>query len=72
MSVFAPLLPPPASHISQYKDKWTGQILSRPALPGMDRFLLQLRVGTMPHAQMLRATERYSTVLTPAVRKAMA
>ena len=44
----------------------------RPVLPGMDRFLLQPRVGTMPHAPMLRAIEVYGTVVVPAVRKAKA
>lgn len=44
----------------------------RPVLPGMDRFLLQLHVGTLPHAQMLRAIERDRTVDVPAVQKAMA
>jgi probable LLM family oxidoreductase len=37
----------------------------------MDRFLLQLSVGTMPHVQMLRAIELYGTVVAPAVRKAL-
>ncbi|MDP1889396.1 MAG: hypothetical protein Q8K55_00775 [Gemmatimonadaceae bacterium] len=44
----------------------------RPVLPVVDRFLLQLSVGTMPRAQMLRAIERDGTVVAPAVRKAMA
>ena len=43
-----------------------------PVLPGMDRFRLQRRVGTMPRAQMLRAIELYGTVAAPAVRKAIA
>jgi hypothetical protein len=38
----------------------------------MDRFLLQLSVGTMPHAPMLRALELHGTVVVPAVRKALA
>jgi hypothetical protein len=38
----------------------------------MDRLLLQLSVGTMPHAQMLRAIELHGTVVAPAVRKALA
>lgn len=48
------------------------KILYEHELFGMDRFLLQLSVGTMPHAQMLRAIELYGTVVAPAVRKAMA
>jgi hypothetical protein len=35
-----------------------------------DRFLLQLSVGTMPHADMMRAIELYGTVVAPAVRLA--
>ena len=37
-----------------------------------DRFLLQLSVGTMPHADMMKAIELYGTVVAPAVRKAIA
>lgn len=48
------------------------KILYERELFGMDRFLLQLSVGTMPHAQMLRAIELYGTVVAPAVRKALA
>ncbi len=47
------------------------KILYERELFGMDRFLLQLSVGTMPHAQMLRAIELYGTVVAPAVRKAL-
>ena len=48
------------------------KILFERELFGMDRFLLQLSVGTMPHAQMMRAIELYGTVVAPAVRKALA
>ena len=48
------------------------KILYEHELFRMDRFLLQLSVGTMPHAQMLRAIELYGTVVAPAVRKALA
>jgi probable LLM family oxidoreductase len=37
-----------------------------------DRFLLQLTVGPMPHARVLRAIELLGTVVAPAVRKALA
>lgn len=47
------------------------KILYEHELFGMHRFLLQLSVGTMPHAQMLRAIELYGTVVAPAVRKAL-
>ena len=36
-----------------------------------DRFLLQLTVGTMPHAQVMRAIEIYGTEVAPAVRRAL-
>ncbi|MBI2408683.1 MAG: LLM class flavin-dependent oxidoreductase [Gemmatimonadetes bacterium] len=49
----------------------TDKILYEHELFGMDRFLLQLSVGTMPHAQMMRAIELYGTVVAPAVRKAL-
>jgi probable LLM family oxidoreductase len=38
---------------------------------GNQRFLLQLTVGSMPHAAVLRAIELYGTVVAPAVRKAV-
>lgn len=37
-----------------------------------DRFLLQLTVGTMPHAEVLRAIELFGTVVAPAVRASVA
>jgi probable LLM family oxidoreductase len=46
------------------------KILYGHELFGNDRFMLQLSVGTMPHAQMMRAIELYGTVVAPAVRKA--
>ena len=36
-----------------------------------DRFLLQLSVGTLPHADVMRAIELLGTVVAPAVRKAI-
>ena len=36
------------------------------------RFLLQLSVGTMPHREMLRATELFGTEVAPAVRAEVA
>jgi probable LLM family oxidoreductase len=48
------------------------KILYEHELFGMDRFLIQLSVGTMLHAQMMRAIELYGTVVAPAVRKALA
>jgi probable LLM family oxidoreductase len=37
-----------------------------------DRFLLQISVGSMPHAQLMRAIELFGTAVAPAVRKAVA
>jgi alkanesulfonate monooxygenase SsuD/methylene tetrahydromethanopterin reductase-like flavin-dependent oxidoreductase (luciferase family) len=38
----------------------------------MERFLIQLSVGHLPHEAMLRAIELYGTVVAPAVRKEVA
>jgi hypothetical protein len=37
-----------------------------------DRFLLQMTVGSIPHAKIMRSLELYGTVVAPAVRKATA
>jgi probable LLM family oxidoreductase len=37
----------------------------------MDRFLIQMTVGTMPHAQVMKSIELFGTVVAPAVRKAL-
>jgi probable LLM family oxidoreductase len=50
----------------------TEKILFQHEIFGHDRFLLQLSVGTMPHAEMLRAIELYGTEVAPAVRAALA
>jgi probable LLM family oxidoreductase len=47
------------------------KILYEHELFGNQRFLLQLSVGTMPHAELMRAIELYGTVVAPAVRKAL-
>jgi alkanesulfonate monooxygenase SsuD/methylene tetrahydromethanopterin reductase-like flavin-dependent oxidoreductase (luciferase family) len=36
-----------------------------------DRFLLQMSVGTLPHAKVMRSIELLGTVVAPAVRKAI-
>lgn len=36
-----------------------------------DRFLMQFSVGTLPHADLMKAIELYGTVVAPAVRKAL-
>ena len=38
----------------------------------MDRFLLQMTVGSVPHRQVMRSIELFATVVAPAVRKAVA
>ena len=38
----------------------------------MDRFLLHVSVGTLPHAQVMRAIELLGTQVAPAVRAAVA
>jgi probable LLM family oxidoreductase len=45
------------------------KILFEHSLFGNQRFLMQLSVGTMPHAQMLKAIELLGTVVAPAVRE---
>ena len=44
------------------------KILFQHSIFGHDRFLLQLSVGTLPHASIMRAIELYGTVVAPAVR----
>ena len=48
------------------------KILFEHELFRMDRFLLQLSVGTMPHDKVLHAIELYGTKVAPIVRKALA
>jgi alkanesulfonate monooxygenase SsuD/methylene tetrahydromethanopterin reductase-like flavin-dependent oxidoreductase (luciferase family) len=47
------------------------KILFEHELFGNQRFLLQLTVGTMPHAKVMRAIELLGTVVAPAVRRAL-
>ncbi len=37
-----------------------------------DRFLLQMAIGLMPHAQIMRGIELYGTKVAPLVRAALA
>jgi hypothetical protein len=39
---------------------------------GIDRFMLHVSAGTMPHADVLRAIELLGTEVAPLVRKALA
>ncbi len=50
----------------------TEKILYQHEIFDHDRFLLQLSVGTMPHAELLRAIELFGTEVAPAVRAALA
>ena len=47
------------------------KILFEHELFGHTRFLAQMSVGTLPHAQMMRSIELYGTKVVPAVRKAL-
>jgi probable LLM family oxidoreductase len=47
------------------------KILYQHSLFGHGRFLLQMGVGGVPHAAMMRSIELYGTVVAPAVRKAL-
>ncbi len=47
------------------------KILYGHELFGNDRFLAQMSVGTLPHAQMMRSIELFGTQVAPAVRKAI-
>ena len=50
----------------------TEKILFEHELFGHQRFLAQMSVGTMPHAQVMRAIELLGTEVAPAVRAATA
>jgi probable LLM family oxidoreductase len=47
------------------------KIIAEHELFGMDRFLLQLTVGTLPHAEVMRAIELLGTEVAPRVRAAV-
>jgi probable LLM family oxidoreductase len=48
------------------------KILFQHAIFGHDRFLIQLSVGSMPHARIMRAIELLGTEVAPAVRAELA
>lgn len=50
----------------------TEKILFQHELFGHDRFLLQIGVGTLPHAKVLRAIELFGTEVAPVVRAEIA
>jgi probable LLM family oxidoreductase len=50
----------------------TEKILRQQEILGFDRFLVHISVGTMPHAQVMKAIELFGTEVAPAVRAALA
>ncbi len=50
----------------------TDKILFEHSLFGHQRFMIQMSVGTLPHAAMMHAIELFGTKVAPAVRKATA
>ncbi len=48
------------------------KILYERELFGMNRFLIQFSVGSLPHDQIMRSIELFGTVVAPAVREACA
>jgi len=48
------------------------KVLEQHRLFGLDRFLLHVSVGTLPHAQVLRAIELFGTEVAPLVRAEVA
>jgi hypothetical protein len=48
------------------------KILFQHEIFGHQRFLLQLSVGTIPHAGLMRAIELFGTEVAPAVREELA
>lgn len=47
----------------------TDKLLAMHAMFGNDRFLIQMGIGFIPHAQMMRSIELYGTEVAPAVHK---
>ncbi|PWJ90338.1 LLM class flavin-dependent oxidoreductase [Mesorhizobium sp. M7D.F.Ca.US.004.03.1.1] len=45
------------------------KIVAQQKIFGNDRFLLQMAIGTMPHAKIMKAIELYGTRVAPIVRK---
>ena len=53
-------------------DEIIEKILFQHEIFGHDRLLLQLSVGTVPHAQMMRAIELLGTRVAPVVKEEIA
>lgn len=63
------LLSPKGALLTGSPEEVTEKILYQQELLGLTRFLLHISVGTMPHAQVMRAIELLGTKVAPAVRK---
>ena len=50
----------------------TEKILFQHELFGHDRFLMQMSVGTLPHASIMRSIELFGTEVAPVVRREVA
>ena len=50
----------------------TDKILANHAIFGFDRFLIQMAIGVIDHAALMRAIELFGTKVAPEVRKATA
>lgn len=50
----------------------TDKILANHEIFGFDRFVLQMAIGVMDHAKLMKAIELYGTKVAPEVRKAVA
>lgn len=50
----------------------TDKILANHEIFGNTRFLIQMAIGVMPHATLMKAIELFGTKVAPAVRKAVA
>jgi probable LLM family oxidoreductase len=50
-------------------DEVAAKIVAQHRLFGHDRFLIQFSVGTLPHAQVMRAIELFGTEVAPRVRR---
>jgi probable LLM family oxidoreductase len=50
----------------------TDKILAMHAIFGFDRFLIQMAIGVMEHAKLMKAIELFGTKVAPEIRKAVA
>ncbi len=50
----------------------TDKILAMQEIFGFERFLIQMAIGIVPHAELMRAIELFGTRVAPEVRKAVA